>query len=99
MSGQEPQGLFGSGVGPLAEANLYRFSSKELHPPSGLVYYGYRFYDPSLQRWVSRDPVAELGFGTLPRVRRSVGLAQGDRINEFRFVANRPTSNFDPLGL
>ena len=25
--------------GPLAEANLYRFSSKELHPASGLVYY------------------------------------------------------------
>jgi len=99
MSGQEPQGLFGSGVGPLAEADLCRFSSKEWHRPSGLVCYGYRFYDPSLQRWVSRDPVAELGFGTLPRVRRSVGLAQGDRINEFRFVANRPTSNFDPLGL
>ncbi len=47
--------------GPMAEANLYRFSSKEWHANSGLYYYGYRFYEPSLQRWVNRDPIAELG--------------------------------------
>jgi RHS repeat-associated protein len=47
--------------GPLAEANLYRFSSKEAHPNSGLVYYGYRFYDPNLQRWINRDPIQEEG--------------------------------------
>jgi RHS repeat-associated protein len=57
----DPFGSLLGAVGPLAEANLYRFSSKELHPPSGLVYYGYRFYDPSLQRWVNRDPIAEQG--------------------------------------
>jgi RHS repeat-associated protein len=28
---------------------------------SGLYYYGYRFYDPYLQRWVNRDPIAEEG--------------------------------------
>jgi RHS repeat-associated protein len=47
--------------GPLAEANLYRFSSKEAHPASGLVYYLYRFYDPNLQRWPNRDPIGEAG--------------------------------------
>lgn len=47
--------------GPLAEANLYRFSSKEWHPNSGLVYYLYRYYEPSLQRWVNRDPLGDLG--------------------------------------
>jgi len=26
---------------------------------SGLYYYGYRFYDPSSQRWLNRDPVGE----------------------------------------
>ncbi len=30
-------------AGPLAEANLYRFSSKEFHIASGLVYYLYRY--------------------------------------------------------
>ena len=40
---------------------LYRFTSKELHEASGLVYYLYRFYDPNLQRWPNRDPLDELG--------------------------------------
>jgi hypothetical protein len=30
-------------------------------PNSGLYYYGYRFYDPNLQRWLNRDPVLERG--------------------------------------
>ena len=46
--------------GPLAAANLYRFSSKEAHP-SGLIYYLYRYYDPNLKRWLNRDPVGERG--------------------------------------
>jgi RHS repeat-associated protein len=47
--------------GPLADGNLYRFSSKEAHPNSGLVYYLYRYYDPNLQRWPNTDPIGELG--------------------------------------
>jgi RHS repeat-associated protein len=47
--------------GPMADVNRYRFSSKETHPNSGLVYYGYRFYEPNLQRWMNRDPIQEGG--------------------------------------
>jgi len=47
--------------GLLAEVNLYRFSSKEVHVNSGLVYYLYRYYDPNLQRWLNRDPIGEKG--------------------------------------
>jgi RHS repeat-associated protein len=50
-----PLGLSGS----MADANLYRFSSKECHATSGLYYYGLRFYEPSLQRWLNRDPTEE----------------------------------------
>jgi RHS repeat-associated protein len=50
-----------SASGPLAAANLYQFSSKELHPTSGLSYYLYRFYDPGLQRWLNRDPIGGPG--------------------------------------
>jgi RHS repeat-associated protein len=39
--------------------NRYRFSSKELVISGNLYYYGYRFYDPNLQRWLNRDPMAE----------------------------------------
>jgi RHS repeat-associated protein len=47
--------------GLLADANLYRFSSKEAHLNSGLLYYLYRYYDPNLQRWLNRDPMEEWG--------------------------------------
>ncbi|MEI2722125.1 MAG: RHS repeat-associated core domain-containing protein [Verrucomicrobiota bacterium] len=57
----DPFGNTLSASGPLAEVNLYRFSSKEQHPNSGLVYYLYRFYDASLQRWPNRDPLQEKG--------------------------------------
>ncbi len=47
--------------GSLASANNYRFSSKEWNANSGLYYHLYRFYDPNLQRWLNRDPIAEKG--------------------------------------
>jgi len=53
-------GLLGSSGG-MAGANVYRFSSKEWFQSLGLYYYGYRFYDPNLQRWLNRDPLGEKG--------------------------------------
>src|SRR5437867_4392916 len=57
----DPYGNLISSSGTLAGANVYRFSSKEQHANSGMYYYGYRFYDPNLQRWLNRDPIQELG--------------------------------------
>lgn len=57
----DPFGNTISKSGSLANANLYRFSSKEIHVNSGLYYYGYRFYHPNLQRWLNRDPIGEEG--------------------------------------
>jgi RHS repeat-associated protein len=47
--------------GGMAEANKYRFSSKEWDPLSGMYYYGFRFYDPNLQRFANQDPIGEWG--------------------------------------
>jgi RHS repeat-associated protein len=47
--------------GSMADANLYRFSSKEWHANSGTYYYGFRLHEPSLQRWLNRDPIEERG--------------------------------------
>jgi RHS repeat-associated protein len=57
----DPYGRTLQSSGTWASANVYRFSSKEVHPNSGLYYYGYRFYDPNLQRWINRDPIGEAG--------------------------------------
>jgi len=55
----DPYGNTLSKVGPLAEANTLRFSSKKWCEGPGLYYYGYRFYDANLQRWVNTDPLGE----------------------------------------
>ena len=47
--------------GSLASINHYRFSSKEIEPLTGDYYFGYRFYDPNLQRWLNQDPIGERG--------------------------------------
>jgi RHS repeat-associated protein len=39
----------------------YRFSTKPYDDNTGLYYYGYRFYRPSIGRWISRDPIRERG--------------------------------------
>ena len=57
----DPFGNTLSMSGPLADANRYRFSSKEWNDNAGLYYYLYRFYDPNLQRWPNRDPIGEEG--------------------------------------
>ena len=45
----DPFGNTISSSGALASTNLYRFSSKEIHPNSGMYYYGYRFYSPTIK--------------------------------------------------
>ena len=47
--------------GAKAPVNTYRFSSKEIDVKSGLYYYGYRYYEPNLQRWLNQDPIEEMG--------------------------------------
>jgi RHS repeat-associated protein len=47
--------------GPLARLNRYRFAGKEWNNSAGLYYFGRRFYDPMLQRFINRDPMGEGG--------------------------------------
>ena len=41
--------------------NIHRFSTKPEVTGTGLLYYGYRYYDPKTGRWPSRDPIGEEG--------------------------------------
>ena len=47
--------------GALAEVNPFRFSSEFHDDETGLVYYNYRYYSPSLGRWTKRAPIGEAG--------------------------------------
>ena len=47
--------------GPMADVFPHRFSTKYHDGETGLYYYGYRFYNPELKRWMNRDPIGEEG--------------------------------------
>jgi RHS repeat-associated protein len=98
----DPYGRTMSQSGTLATANRYRFSSKETHSQSGMYYYGFRFYEPHLQRWVNRDPLGDLvglrAFG-YNRVKRLGNIEGWDGFNIHAFSLNDPFHRVDPYGL
>jgi len=61
-SGVNEYGPFGEVIratGPMAKANPFRFSTKYQDDETDLLYYGYRYYNASTGRWLSRDPLEE----------------------------------------
>jgi RHS repeat-associated protein len=63
-SAEYEYGPFGETIratGPAASENVFRFSAKYTDGESGLIYYGFRYYQPTTGRWLSRDPIGELG--------------------------------------
>jgi len=114
---QYEYGPFGEVIratGPMARANPFRFSTKYQDDESDLLYYGYRYYNASTGRWISRDPVEELGFHHLgPPREKDVGagtfrednpatwnvLYDLPQQNLYSFVLNVPVSANDHLGL
>jgi RHS repeat-associated protein len=45
--------------GLMAKVNLAREGTKIYDDETDLAYYGYRYYNPSTGRWLSRDPIGE----------------------------------------
>jgi RHS repeat-associated protein len=94
----DPYGNIIGKWGPYADVNRYRFSSKEFLPLSGLYYFGFRFYDPNLQRFLNHDPIGELGGINLYR---AVANNPVNRIDPLGLEAFRLLTSFvdcDALG-
>lgn len=49
----------------ISSINPWRFSSKRIDPETQFVYFGNRYYDPGIGRWVTADP---LGFADGPNL-------------------------------
>ena len=47
--------------GTYAASNPFRYSTKYTDIETGLVYYGKRYYSPSLGRFINKDPIEEAG--------------------------------------
>ncbi|MDR0993723.1 MAG: RHS repeat-associated core domain-containing protein, partial [Verrucomicrobiota bacterium] len=93
----------------------YQFSTKEYDEPTAMNYYGYRFYNPELGRWINRDPRTELGFRVV-RIQSQASTSpcfpsspDGGLSNDvppmrmfdqsYTFALNNPVIHYDPLGL
>jgi RHS repeat-associated protein len=71
-------------TGPASDIMPFRFSTKYTDAESGLVYYGYRFYDPDRGRWPNRDPMGERGGLNL------YGMVGNDAVNSIDYLGNNP---------
>ncbi|MBI3659125.1 hypothetical protein HY230_01470 [Candidatus Acetothermia bacterium] len=69
----------------------YHFDGKLVDPETDLEYFGARYYDPRMGRWISADPL----YRTTPDIR----LADPQSINLYSFVGNNPILRRDENGL
>ena len=97
----DPFGNILSQNGSLADGNPYRFSSKEFHKNSGLFYYLYRYYEPTFQRWLNRDPLGDEGFLTCNESPLVPEIDIGELVSQnlYTFVRNEPIDGNDLVGL
>jgi RHS repeat-associated protein len=71
-----------------SEGNIdptHKFTGKELDPETGLYYYGGRYYDPEISRFISADP-----FVSDPD--------EPQNLNRYSYVNNDPINYTDPSG-
>ena len=79
-----PLGKLVSDGGDTGVVNPFRFSTKYYDGSTGLSYYGYRFYDSELGRWLNRDPIEEDGGYNL------YGMVGNRVVNEFDLFGLTP---------
>jgi len=71
----------------------FRFTSKELDRETGLYYYGARYYEPKVSRWMSADPA---GFALINPNRGGYSVIEAT--NWYAYVSNNPVKYVDPEG-
>jgi len=66
--------------------NGYRFTGKETDFETGLIYFGARYYDPEVGRFITKDLVDPL-------------LSNPQDLNRYIYCLNNPLKYVDPFGL
>jgi len=89
--------------GDAASINPFQFSTKYLDPETGFSYYGHRYYNTSTGRWLSRDPIGELGHEVALRAQEKETNGHAELLPEgptlYAFVGNSPIAKIDVHGL
>jgi RHS repeat-associated protein len=101
LVGQYLYGPFGEVIakwGPYQDLNEMQFSSMPRHGLSGFSMYLYRAYDPVLQRWLSRDPIAERGGVNLYGFVGNNPVNEVDPFGLVEYLGNGMTATFNSQG-
>lgn len=78
-----------------------RFTSKEQDEETGLYYFGARYYDAKLSRWVSADPAFEKYVpdgGESSNLPGIGGVFNTANMNPYHYACNQPVNLIDPDG-
>lgn len=78
-------------TGTYAATNPFRFSTKYTDSETSLIYYGLRYYSPSLGRFVTRDPIEEQGGLNL------YGFVSNNPITSWDYLGNLPVVTMAPF--
>jgi RHS repeat-associated protein len=70
----------------MAKANPLRFSTKYQDDETDLLYYGYRYYNASTGRWLSRDPMQERGGVNVYSFLSNDSVGYADFLGELRLA-------------
>jgi RHS repeat-associated protein len=98
---QYEYGPFGEVIratGPTARANPFRFSTKYQDDETDLTYYGYRCYNASTGRWLSRDPILSQS-PILDDLTEEYDHDDEEVAGQMTYVDNNPVSFVDAIGL
>ena len=80
---QNDCGVFGMG---LSEEIPYAYAGKRYDSTTGLIYFGKRYYEPSLRRWLTPDPIGSSNHSNLYQYLFNNPYLYQDDTGEFAFA-------------
>ena len=91
-------------VDPATSYIPFRFTSKELDRETGLYYYGARYYEPKVSRWMSADPAGFALINPMEPDEKGGWQAKAsysviEAVNWYAYVSNNPVKYVDPTGM
>ncbi len=81
-------------IGADTAVNPFRFSTKYIDQESGAFYYGFRYYNPAIGKWLSRDPMEEGGGLALTVIVNNDSIAKFDKLG--LYIYNEDIQRVDP---